>query len=64
MENARARRSKGLLAPLLLILIGMVWLLERNGILDRHTIWQWLPLLPVVIGGALLLARSRRRTNQ
>ncbi|MGE5622054.1 MAG: hypothetical protein ACM3WS_02720 [Bacillota bacterium] len=41
----------------------MIWLLERNGILDRHTIWQWLPLLPIVIGGSLLLTRSKCRTD-
>jgi hypothetical protein len=57
------RRNKGLLAPLILILVGTVFLLERNGLLDRSTIWQWLPLLPMLIGGFLLVARLRRKSS-
>jgi hypothetical protein len=57
------RRNKGLLAPLILILVGTVFLLERNGLLDRHTISHWLPLLPMLIGGFLLVARLRRKSS-
>lgn len=57
MENSQRRRSKGLLGPLILIVVGVVLLLERSGVLDRHTLWQWLPLLPLVIGGTLLVKR-------
>ncbi|HJV50862.1 MAG TPA: DUF5668 domain-containing protein [Noviherbaspirillum sp.] len=64
MENARQRRRDGLLAPLILIVFGVVLLLERNGVLDRHTIWQWLPALPVLLGGSLLLARVKRHMGR
>jgi hypothetical protein len=57
------RRNKGLLAPLILILVGTVFQLERNGLIDRHTIWHWLPLLPMMIGGFLLVARLRRKSS-
>lgn len=60
MKNTQTRRNKGLLGPLILILVGIVFLLEKNGLLDRHIIWQWLPLLPIVIGGSLLMKRIKR----
>jgi hypothetical protein len=58
----KIRRDKGLLAPLILILVGTLFLLERNGLLDRSTLWHWLPLLPMVIGGILLVTRLRRKS--
>jgi hypothetical protein len=63
MENPQTRRSKGLLGPLILIVVGIVLLLERSGVLDRHTLWQWIPLLPLVLGGALLVKRLRHDTR-
>lgn len=63
MESTSSRRNRGLFGPLILILVGMVLLLERIGMLDRHTIWQWLPLFPILIGGVLLLKRLRRGTR-
>jgi hypothetical protein len=63
MENTQAirHRNKGLFFPLMLILAGMVVLLETNGLVDRQTILQLLPLAPIAVGGTLLVARLRRR---
>ncbi|HYD59055.1 MAG TPA: hypothetical protein VEC35_01785 [Noviherbaspirillum sp.] len=63
MENTQAtkHRNKGLFFPLMLILVGMVILLERNGLVDRQAILQLLPLAPIAVGGTLLIARLRRR---
>jgi len=63
MENTQAtkHRNKGLLFPLMLILVGTVILLERNGLIDRQTILQLMPLAPIAVGCTLLLARLRRR---
>lgn len=65
METAQVkrRRNRGLLAPLMLIMFGIVFLLERNGVIDRHTLWQWLPLLPIFIGTWLLIGRLHRRQD-
>lgn len=56
-------RSKGLLFPIFLILAGLAFLLERNGLVDRQIVFQLLPLAPVVIGGSLLVSRLRRRAR-
>lgn len=53
------RRRKGLFFPTMLILVGTLLLLERSGLIDRHLIWQWLPLLPVSIGAMMLYRRTR-----
>ncbi len=65
MENTPAmkRRDKGLFFPLMLILVGLVILLERNGLVDRQMILQLLPLAPIAVGGSLLVARLRRRVG-
>lgn len=65
MENtpARKQRPRGMLGPLILILVGMILLLERNGVIDRHLLWQWLPVIPIFIGASLLAARLRRRSD-
>ena len=57
------RRSKGLVAPVILILVGIVLLLERSGAIDRHTVWQLLPLMPMAFGVSMLAARLRRRAG-
>lgn len=54
----KTRRNKGLFGPLILIMLGIVFLLERNGVIDRHMIGQLLPLMPIAIGGALLVKRA------
>lgn len=60
MENERAgrRRIRGIIGPLVLIGIGAVFLLEKNGMIDRDFISQWWPALLIVIGLALLLSRN------
>ena len=59
MNNATTQRRKGLAFPLILILAGLVFLLERNGLVDRQAIFQLMPLVPVFIGGSLLVSRLR-----
>lgn len=54
------RRSRGLVGPSILILVGSLFLLERTGIIHREILWQWWPLLLIVIGGGLLLKRINR----
>jgi hypothetical protein len=54
------RRSRGLLGGMILIVVGMVLLLERNGIIDRQLVFQWWPLLLVLIGGWLVTRRLGR----
>ncbi|RZI44093.1 hypothetical protein EGT07_01300 [Herbaspirillum sp. HC18] len=65
MDNTeiKPRRNRSLLFPSFLILLGAVLLLERSGILDRHTIWQLLPLVPIAIGVSLLASRLRHRAG-
>jgi len=61
MSNGREkRRSRGLLGGMILIVVGLVMLLERNGIIDRQLIFQWWPLLLIVIGGWLIAGRLGR----
>jgi hypothetical protein len=57
-ERVGRRRIRGIIGPLVLIGIGTVFLLEKNGIIDRHLISQWWPALLIVIGVALLASRS------
>jgi len=45
---------------MILIVVGLVMLLERNGIIDRQLIFQWWPLLLIVIGGWLIAGRLGR----
>ena len=61
MKNTASQgRRKGLLFPLILIAAGLLFLLERNGLVDRQAIAQFLPLIPVSLGIALLVSRLRR----
>ena len=45
----------------MLITFGIVFLLERKGVIDRHMIWQLLPLAPIAIGTTLLVRRVSNR---
>lgn len=58
-EQCKSRRYRGIIGPLVLIIIGVVFLLEKNGYLDREMIAQWWPLLLIFIGVGLLAARLR-----
>jgi hypothetical protein len=62
-ERRGNRRHRGILGAVVLIFIGVVFLLERNGILDRHMLSQWWPLLLIVIGGWLLVKRLNGRKD-
>lgn len=62
-ETGKNRRNRGVFAPLFLIFIGMVFLLEKNGIIDRHLLSQWWPMVPVILGGWLLAKRLSRQSD-
>ncbi|HJV83915.1 MAG TPA: DUF5668 domain-containing protein [Noviherbaspirillum sp.] len=66
MENTsrKSPRRKGILFPIVLVVLGTIFLLERHGLLDRHVIWQWLPLLPVCVGALMLLDRIGGKGDQ
>jgi hypothetical protein len=63
MENLqdKSRHHRSAFAPVALITVGVVFLLQKNGIVDRQLIAQWWPLVPIIIGGWLLAKRSSRR---
>ena len=65
MENAprKNRRHSGLIGPVILIIIGSVFLLERTGVIQRELLSQWWPLLLIVIGGGLLVNRVNRNRD-
>ena len=60
MKSIATQHRKGLLFPVILILAGLVFLLERNGLVERQTVFQLMPLVPVFIGALLLVSRLRR----
>ena len=59
-ESKRRRHYGGAIGPIVLIIVGVVFLLERTGVITRQLISQWWPLLLIVIGVWLLAARYRR----
>lgn len=60
-EERRKRLFRaGTLGPIILIIIGVVFLLEKNGIITRHMLSEWWPLLLIIIGVWLLLDRINR----
>jgi hypothetical protein len=63
MNNHRNRNRTGILGAVILIVLGVVLLMERNGLISRQLISQWWPLLLVFIGGWLLIARLGRRND-
>lgn len=62
MENAprKNRSHRGLFGPVILIVIGSVFLLERTGVIQREMLSQWWSLLLIAVGGGLLLSRINR----
>jgi hypothetical protein len=62
MENEcrNKRRHKRMLGPLVLIIVGVVLLLEKNGIIGHHIFHQWWPLLLIGAGGWMLVTRCDR----
>lgn len=59
-ERKKHRHYVGVLGPVVLILVGVVFLLERTGIISRHAISQWWPLLLIFVGVWILIARYHR----
>ena len=59
-ERRRHRHYAGMLGPIILIVVGGVFLLERTGVITRQLLSQWWPLLLIFIGVWLLLARYHR----
>ena len=62
-ERKRMRYHVGVLGPVILIIIGVVFLLEQNGIIAPHALSRWWPLLLIVTGAWLLFARYSRRDS-
>lgn len=60
-DSERGCSRRGLIAPLVLILLGSVFLLQNTGLLPRYIAQQWWPVLLLVVGVAMLLRRSMRR---
>lgn len=58
-EPVKKRRYRGIIGPTVLVGVGIVLLLVKNGMIDRQLVWQWWPLLLIVIGGAMLISRLR-----
>lgn len=58
-EPVKKRRYRGIVGPTVLVGVGVVLLLVKNGMIDRQLVWQWWPLLLIVIGGAMLVSRLR-----
>lgn len=65
MEERRKyrRRPRGILGALVLITMGALFLMEKNGIIERHMLAQWWPLMLILIGGWLLVTRLARKSD-
>jgi len=62
-EQGKSRRNRGVFAPIVLILVGVLFLLDKSGIIDRHVVLQWWPLVPIAVGGWLLTKRINRQNG-
>ena len=65
MEDAQVvprklRRHRGIFGPVILLIIGSVFLLERTGVMQREVLTHWWPLLLIFVGGWLLVTRINR----
>jgi len=61
-HSHRSHRTP-LIAPFLLIVLGVLFLLNNFGMLDRSVwsqLWRLWPLIPIAIGAEMLLARRNR----
>ena len=56
-------KSRSFIAPLILIILGVLFLLSNLGLLPRLGPYfaQWWPLILIIVGVSLLLRRSGRR---
>jgi uncharacterized membrane protein YfcA len=54
------RRRWRIFAPVVLIIIGVVLLLEQTGVIAPHTLSRWWPLLLILVGVWLLVDRYNR----
>jgi hypothetical protein len=62
LDNGRKRHRRrwGIIGPVILIVIGVVFLLEQNGVIAPHTLSRWWPLLLIFIGAWLLAEKYSR----
>jgi hypothetical protein len=63
MRRNGIRRPAGLVGAIVLIVIGLVLLLEKNGVISAEIVSRWWPLLLVAIGAWLLVLRLGRRND-
>ncbi len=54
---------RGLIAPLILILVGGVFLLQNLGMLPQDVTRQWWPVLLVAVGAVVLARRLAFRRS-
>lgn len=57
MGRDRRRRGRGVIGPIMLVMVGLTLLLERNGVISSEVISRWWPLVLVMIGGWMLVER-------
>jgi hypothetical protein len=57
------RPYRGLIGPMVLVLIGTVFLLLKTGVIQREMLSQFWPLVLIVVGGSLLVARIKRNSE-
>lgn len=57
MGRDRRRRGRGVIGPIMLVVVGLTLLLERNGVISSEVISRWWPLVLVMIGGWMLVER-------
>jgi hypothetical protein len=65
MENTleKKRRRKGLIGPVVLLIIGIELLLARTGVIPPDILYQWWPLHLIFVGGWLLVSRINRNRD-
>jgi len=64
MKSDRPQRRRGIVGALALIVVGLILLMEKNGVISSELVSRWWPLLLVVAGGWLLGSRLGRRKDE
>lgn len=57
------RSGRGLFVPVIVILVGGVFLLQNRGLLPHHFAHEWWPVLLLIAGVVLLLRRLAFRRH-
>ncbi len=65
MENQcrKYQCTRGLLAPVVLFIVGTTLLLQKTGFIDRQLLAQWWPAVLIFVGGWLLIKRLDRKDD-